>query len=74
MPYPGKPMRHGFVESLNGRLRDECLNEALFTSLGYVEFVLAAWRRDYNTVRTHSKRGWKAPAQFAGELAREHAP
>jgi putative transposase len=50
---PGKPMQNGFVESFNGRLRDECLNETLFTSLAHVRFVLDAWRHDYNHVRPH---------------------
>ncbi|WP_246047533.1 IS3 family transposase [Hankyongella ginsenosidimutans] len=58
---PGKPMQNGFVESFNGRLRDECLNETLFTSLAHARFVLAAWRHDYNTVRPHSKLGGKTP-------------
>ena len=47
---PGKPMQNGFVESFNGRLRDECLNETLFTSLPQARSVLAAWRHDYNPV------------------------
>jgi len=50
---PGKPMQNGFVESFNGRLRDECLNETLFTSLAHARFVLDAWRHDYNHVRPH---------------------
>lgn len=54
---PGKPMQNGFVESFNGRLRDECLNETLFTSLAHARFVLMAWRHDYNHVRPHSKLG-----------------
>ena len=44
---PGKPMQNGFVESFNGRLRDECLNETFFTSLAHARFVLAAWQHDY---------------------------
>lgn len=52
---PGKPMQNGFVESFNGRLRDECLNETLFTSLARARFVFDAWRHDYNHVRQHSK-------------------
>ncbi|MBL7395792.1 transposase family protein, partial [Escherichia coli] len=56
---PGKPMQNGFVESFNGRLRDECLNETLFTSLAHARFVLAAWQHDYNHVRPHSKLGGK---------------
>ena len=51
---PGKPMQNGFVESFNGRLRDECQNETLFASLGRTRAVLGAWKEDYNTVRPHS--------------------
>jgi len=50
---PGKPMQNGFVESFNGRLRDECLNEALFASLPHARRVLADWRDDYNHARPH---------------------
>ena len=71
---PGKPMQNGFVESFNGRLRDECLNETLFTSLAHARFVLAAWRHDYNTVRPHSKLGGKTPAETAGQRVWGHAP
>ncbi len=71
---PGKPMQNGFVESFNGRLRDECLNEILFTSLAHARFVLAAWRHDYNTVRPHSKLGGKTPAEIAGQRVWGHAP
>ena len=67
-------MRNGFVESFNGRLRDECLNETLFTSLAHARFVLAAWQHDYNTVRPHSKLGGKTPAEIAGERVWGHAP
>jgi len=51
---PGKPQQNAFVESFNGRLRDECLNETLFTSLTDARTVLAAWQHDYNEVRPHS--------------------
>ena len=71
---PGKPMQNGFVESFNGRLRDECLNETLFTSLAHARFVLAARRHDYNTVRPHSKLGGKTPAEIAGQRVWGHAP
>ena len=71
---PGKPMQNGFVESFNGRLRDECLNETLFTSLAHARFVLNAWRHDYNHVRPHSKLGGKTPAEIAGQRVRGHAP
>jgi putative transposase len=61
---PGKPMQNGFVESFNGRLRDECLNETLFTSLAHARFVLMAWRHDYNHVRPHSKLGGQPPPRL----------
>jgi putative transposase len=70
---PGKPMQNGFVESFNGRLRDECLNETLFTSLAHARFVLAAWREDYNHVRPHSKLGGLTPAEIAGQPVWGHA-
>ena len=61
---PGKPQQNAFVESFNGRLRDECLNETLFTSLTHARVVLAAWQRDYNEVRPHSALGGRAPASI----------
>jgi putative transposase len=62
---PGKPQQNAFIESFNGRLRDELLNETLFTSLGHARAVLAAWKHDYNTVRPHSGLGNLAPADCA---------
>lgn len=62
---PGKPTQNAFVESFNGRLRDECLNETLFTSLAHARVVLAAWQRDYNHVRPHSSLGGATPAEAA---------
>jgi putative transposase len=67
---PGKPQQNAFVESFNGRLRDECLNETLFTSLSHARVVMAAWQHDYNTQRPHSKLGWLTPAEFAIRNAR----
>ncbi len=54
---PGKPQQNGFIESFNGRLRDELLNETLFRPLPHARAVLEAWRRDYNEERPHSKLG-----------------
>jgi len=71
---PGKPMQNSFVDSINGRLRDECLNETLFTSLAHARYMLAAWRHDYNTIRPHSKLGGKTPAEIADKHAWGHAP
>ena len=67
-------MQNGFVESFNRRLRDECLNETLFTSLAHARFVRAAWRHDYDHVRPHSKLRGKTPAEIAGERVWGHAP
>ena len=62
---PGKPMQNGFIESFNGRLRDELLNETLFSSLNQVRSQLAIWRDDYNASRPHSALGWKTPTEYA---------
>jgi putative transposase len=65
---PGKPQQNGFIESFNGRLRDELLNETLFHSLPHARAVLEAWRRDYNEERPHSKLGWMTPRAYAGAI------
>lgn len=65
---PGKPQQNGFVESFNGRLRDECLNETLFASLSHARAVLRAWHYDYNHVRPHSGIGGLTPADAARRL------
>ncbi|WP_315712583.1 MULTISPECIES: IS3 family transposase [unclassified Bradyrhizobium] len=62
---PGKPMQNAFIESFNGRLRDELLNETLFTSLAQARVALRCWRTDYNDARPHSQLGWKTPSEFA---------
>ena len=62
---PGKPTQNAFIESFNGRLRDELLNETLFTSLAHAREALAIWRDDYNTVRPHSAIGNVPPAVYA---------
>lgn len=62
---PGKPQQNGYVESFNGRLRDECLNETLFASLGHARSVLRRWRDDYNHVRPHSGIGGLTPTAAA---------
>ena len=62
---PGKPTQNAFIESFNGRLRDELLNETLFVSLAHARVVLAAWMIDYNTVRPHSAIGNVSPSDFA---------
>ncbi|PXW55294.1 integrase-like protein [Chelatococcus asaccharovorans] len=54
---PGKPIQNAFVESFNGRLRDECLNEHAFASLAEARRIIEAWRIGYNTVRPHTSLG-----------------
>ncbi len=66
---PGKPQQNAFIESFNGRLRDELLNETLFTSLSHAREALAIWREDYNTVRPHSSLGNLPPADYAKHSA-----
>jgi putative transposase len=68
---PGKPQQNAFIESFNGRLRDELLNETLFTSLAQARTVLADWKHDYNTVRPHSALGNLPPAEYADRSAPE---
>lgn len=60
-----KPIQNAFIESFNGRLRDEFLNETLFSSLTHARSALSTWRSDYNDHRPHSGLGWLTPAQFA---------
>jgi putative transposase len=62
---PGRPMENGYIESFNGRLRDECLNGELFLSLVDAREKLEAWRRDYNEHRPHSSIGNLTPIEFA---------
>ena len=62
---PGKPMQNGYVESFNGKFRDECLNIHWFLSLSHARELIAAWRHDYNTNRPHSALIQKAPREFA---------
>src|SRR5437867_9462892 len=62
---PGKPQQNAFIESFNGRLRDELLNETLFTSLAHAQQRLAVFQDDYNTVRPHSGLGNLSPAAYA---------
>lgn len=60
----GKPTQNAFIESFNGRFRDECLNDHWFTSLPQARILIAAWRRDYNQYRPHSSLDYLTPAEF----------
>jgi putative transposase len=61
---PGKPVENAFIESFNGRLRDECLNVHQFASLGDAQAVIEAWRIDYTHRRPHSSLGHLTPNEF----------
>jgi putative transposase len=65
---PGRPMQNGYIESFNGRMRDELLNESLFIDLDQARRLISAWVIDYNTARPHSSLGYKTPAAFADTL------
>lgn len=62
---PGKPTDNAFVESFNGRLRDECLNTHWFLSLADARAKIEPWRRHYNESRPHTSLGWLTPKEFA---------
>ena len=55
---PGRPMENGFIESFNGKFRDECLNENWFIDLADAREKIESWRCDYNQVRPHSALGY----------------
>jgi putative transposase len=65
---PGKPMKNGYIESFNGRMRDELLNESLFLNLDQARQIITAWVADYNTTRPHSSIGYRTPVAYAAHL------
>nr|BFD66636.1 IS3 family transposase [Bdellovibrio sp. HAGR004] len=65
---PGKPIQNAFIESFNGRFRDECLNDHAFMSIDHARFIIERWRKEYNEERPHSGIGMKTPKQFALEM------
>ena len=68
---PGRPMQNGYIESFNGKFRDECLNEHWFTSLHHARVVIDAWRREYNEERPKKSLGGLTPAAYAKTLAQK---
>jgi putative transposase len=70
----GSPWENGYVESFNGRLRDELLNGEIFTTLREAQIVIESWRQYYNRVRPHSSLGYKLPVAWPASLAVESAP
>lgn len=65
---PGKPTQNGFIESFNGTLRNECLNENWFTDLVDARQIIETWRRKYNEVRPHSSLGYQTPEEYTNKL------
>ena len=77
---PGRPMQNGYIESFNGKFRDECLNEQWFETLQQARSAITLWRQDYNEARPHSSCERMPPAKFAelhrqraGDAARSHS-
>jgi putative transposase len=70
---PGHPVENCFIESFNGRLRDECLNVHHFHTLADAQTVIEAWRAEYNTERPHGSLGWLTPEGFAAQLEQDTA-
>src|SRR5687767_5047209 len=68
---PGKPTQNAYIESFNGRFRDECLNEHWFTSLAHARAVIEDWRREYNEERPKKGLGGLTPAAYAKTLMTE---
>ena len=69
---PGKPQQNGFVESFNGRLRDELLNETLFGNLGEARRIIEEWRIDYNSERPHTSLNGLTPNEYATRSIVDH--
>jgi len=70
---PGKPMQNGYVESFNGKLRDECLNEHWFRSVGEARRIIEFWRITYNNDRPHSALNNMTPAEFCATFYKKQA-
>ena len=69
---PGKPQQNGFIESFNGRFRDELLNETLFSSLGEARRIIEDWRIDHNGDRPHTSLNGLTPNEFAKRSGTDH--
>lgn len=67
----GKPTQNAYIESFNGKFRDECLNDHWFKNIHHARDLVSAWRRDYNEQRPHSALGYRTPAE-ALALYRHH--
>lgn len=70
---PGKPNQNAYVESFNGKFRDECLNEHWWQNLHHARVEIEGWRVDYNEVRPHSSLGYLTPSTFAERAPEDRA-
>jgi len=70
---PGRPMQNGYVESFNGRFRDECLNANWFQTMNDARQKIESWRHEYNHERPHSSLGYRAPREFVADLLKASA-
>ena len=62
---PGSPWENGYIESFNGKMRDELLNREIFTTLTETKVLINQWRREYNQIRPHSAKNYRPPAPEA---------
>ena len=67
---PGKPMQNGYIESFNGRLRDECLNQNWFKNVSHAREIISLWRDEYNHERPHTALGNLTPQEYADTFAK----
>lgn len=65
---PGKPNENAYIESFNGKFRDECLNEHWFVTMAQARRIIESWQIEYNTERTHSSLGNNTPEEYAAGL------
>ncbi|UUC98963.1 IS3-like element ISSen4 family transposase [Escherichia coli] len=70
---PGKPTQNGFIESFNGRFRDECLNEHWFSDIVHARKIINDWRQDYNECRPHSTLNYQTPSEFVAGWRKGHS-
>lgn len=68
---PGRPMENGFIESFNGKFREECLDQNSFRNISEARIIIDLWRQDYNKERPHSALGYITPEEFAKNNARK---
>ena len=71
---PGSPWENGYIESFNGKLRDEILNREIFYSVREAKVIVESWRLEYNNHRPHSSLGYKSPAEFASSCIASASP